>query len=266
MIGKRRILRRALASALALALGASLVPAAATAKETPIPKVVTADGRHALLVDGEPFLVIGAQAHNSSAWPAMLPKVWPAMDYLGVNTVELPVYWEQIEPAPGRFDFTVVDTLIQQAREHRVRLVLLWFGTWKNGSAHYRPVWMKQQPAKYPNIIGRQGQPVDSPSPHAKVALDADIRAFSAFMAHLKQVDPQRTVIMVQVQNEPGSWGSIRDFSPAAEKEFAKPVPPALLRTMKRPAAPGGNWRTVFGSDADEYFHAWSVARYIDQA
>lgn len=241
-------------------------PAEAQAQQAqPIPKIVSQDGRHALLVDGKPFLIIGAQAHNSSAWPGMLPKVWPAMKYLGVNTVELPVYWEQIEPQPGRFDFGVVDTLIAEARRNDVRLVLLWFGTWKNGSAHYRPEWMKREPGRFPNIVGRDGKAVDSPSPHSKEALEADIKAFSAFMRHLRQADPQRTVIMVQVQNEPGSWGSVRDFSPAAERLFQAAVPEPLLSAIGRTADRGKSWQAVFGDDADETFHAWSVAHYIEQ-
>jgi beta-galactosidase GanA len=114
----------------------------AQVKESPIPRLVRRDGRYALFVDGAPFLMLGAQVHNSSAWPAMLPKVWPAMEYLRVNTVEMPVYWEQFEPTEGHYDYSVVDTLLAQAREHRLRLVLLWFGTWKNGSQHYMPEWM----------------------------------------------------------------------------------------------------------------------------
>jgi len=253
--------KRLVASAL-LAFAAT---ASAAQQAAPIPRIETTGGRHALIVDGQPFLIMGAQAHNSSAWPAMLPKVWPAMETLGVNTVELPVYWEQIEPAPNRFDFSVVDTLVAQARAHKVRLVLLWFGTWKNGSAHYRPAWMKARPDLYPNIVGQDGKPVDSPSPHAQAALDADIHAFSAFMQHLKDTDPQRTVIMVQVENEPGSWGSIRDFSPAAQKAFREPVPPAVLRAMGKPAGSHPDWPAAFGADADEYFHAYSVAHYIDR-
>ncbi len=242
-----------------------IVPGGVAAQQARIPRIVTHDGRHALLVDDQPFLIMSAQAHNSSAWPAMLPKVWPAMDFLGVNTVELPVYWEQMEPTPGLFDFSVVDSLLEQAREHKMRLVLLWFGTWKNGSAHYRPSWVKQHPDIYPNVVDRQGKPIDSPSPYSHAALTADIHAFSAFMQHLKDVDTQRTAIMVQVENEPGTWGSIRDFSPAAQKAFQAPVPVTLLRRMGRTGATGRNWTAAFGADADEYFHAWSVASYIEQ-
>src|SRR6476620_5299135 len=102
--------------------------AAATAfADPPIPTIVTRDGRHALLVDGAPYLVLGAQVNNSSAWPAVLPKVWPAIKAIHANTVEVPVYWEQFEPQEGVFDYSVVDTLVAQSRKNDVRLILLWF-------------------------------------------------------------------------------------------------------------------------------------------
>src|SRR5256885_168828 len=107
-----------------------------------LPHIVQKDGRYALFVDGAPYLILGAQAHNSSAWPATLRKVWPAIESLHANTLEIPIYWEQFEPEQGHFDYTMVDTLLAQAREHKVHLVLLWFGTWKNGSSHYMPLWM----------------------------------------------------------------------------------------------------------------------------
>ena len=233
--------------------------------ERPLPRLVTEDGRQALLVDGAPFLILGAQCHNSSAWPAMLPKVWPAIESLRANTLEIPVYWEQFEPDQGRYDISVIDTIIQQARERDVHLVLLWFGTWKNGSSHYLPLWLKNQPDRSPRIIGQDGRRVDSPSPHSAAALEADSRAFSAFMRHLKSVDPLRTVIMVQVENEPGAWNTIRDYSPEAQKLFTAAVPAALLKAMGPNAPGGGSWPEVFGANADEYFHAWSVARFIEQ-
>src|SRR5208283_1749202 len=250
-----------------LALGlAPALRAQVQEKEHPIPRLVKKDGRFALFVDNAPYMMLGAKVHNSSAWPSMLPKVWEAMDYLNVNTVEIPVYWEQFEPKQGQYDYTVVDTLLSEARQHHVRLVLLWFGTWKNGSQHYMPEWMKLDPGRFPHMVGRDGEAVDSPSPHAPASLDADKTAFTSFMRHLKETDPQRTVLMVQVENEAGSWGSVRDFSPAAQKLFDAPVPPELLSAMRvKTPSPPPNWQQAFGPDADEYFHAWSVAKYIGQ-
>jgi hypothetical protein len=233
-----------------------------------MPKIIEKNGRHALLVDGQPFFILGGQAHNSSGWPGMLPKVWYAVKTLHANTLEVPIYWEQIEPQPGKFDFSLIDTLLKQGQEYKVHLVLLWFATWKNGSSHYMPEWMKNDAAKYPNITGRNGSLVDSPSPHIQAAMEADAKAFAAVMGYLKKADPQHTVIMVQVENEPGAWGSVRDYSPVAQKLFEGPVPaellkPEVLKSLKRPVDAKGSWHDVFGNDADEFFHAWSVARYI---
>jgi hypothetical protein len=238
-------------------------PAAAPEKERPIPKVVKKDGRYALMVDGAPYLMLGAQAHNSSGWPGVLPKVWPAIEYLHANTLEIPVYWEQIEAKQGQYDFSVVDAIVTQARAHHVRLDLLWFGTWKNGSQHYMPEWMKADPAKYTHLIDKNGRPADSPSPFCTASQELDIRAFTAFMRHLKAFDSQRTVIVVQVENESGTWGSVRDYSPAAQKLFDGPVPADVLKAMgKTPGAPV-NWQDAFGTEAEVNFHAWAVASYV---
>ena len=235
---------------------------------TSIPKIIEKNGRHALLVDGQPFLILGGQAHNSSAWTGMLPNVWQAIDAMHANTLEVPIYWEQIEAQPGKFDFSLVNTLLVQARKHNKHLVLLWFATWKNGSSHYMPEWMKREPSKYPNITGKKGKPVDSPSPHSKAAMVADAKAFAEVMKYLKVADLQHTVLMVQVENEPGAWGSVRDYSPEAQKLFQGQVPekllkPEILKALNKPAVNKGTWTEVFGNDADEYFHAWSVASYI---
>ena len=244
----------------------TVLTAFAQVKERPVPRLVKKDGRYALFVDDAPYLVLGAQVNNSSGWPGMLPKVWPAIEFMHANTVEIPVYWEQFEPKEGQFDYSAVDALLTQARAHRVRLVLLWFATWKNGSQHYMPEWMKLAPERYTHLTGKNGHPVDSPSPFATASLDADTKAFAALMRHLKTADPQRTVLMVQVENEPGTWGTLRDYSPAAQKLFDGPVPADVLKAMNvEPSAASPNWQEAFGPEAEVNFHAWSVAKYVGQ-
>ena len=239
-------------------------PAAQRVKEHPVPRIVEQDGRYALMVDGAPFLMLGAQSNNSSDWPGTLDKVWPAIEYLHANTLETPIYWEQFEPEPGRFDSTQVDLVLKEARAHHAHLVLLWFGTWKNGSQHYMPEWMKLKPEIYTHVTNKNGELVDSPSPFSQASLEADKRAFAALMKHLKEVDGERTVLMLQVENETGTWGAMRDYSPEAEKLFAGPVPAEVLKAMGKPAG-ATSWRDAFGAEADVNFHAWAVAKYVGE-
>ena len=228
-----------------------------------LPRLVQENGRATLMVDGKPFWILGAQVDNSSGWPARLQAVWPAAEKMRLNTLEVPVYWEQMEPERGRFDFAVVDAIVQQAREHKVRLVLLWFGTWKNGKMHYVPEWVKSDPVTYPRMRTRDGRAIDVLSPNASANLAADRDAFVALMRHLRETDSQHTVVMMQVENESGSLGTVRDFSAGAQKEFDGQVPAELMRGLKKNGS--GTWSQVFGDDADETFAAWSVARYIGQ-
>ncbi len=214
------------------------------------PKLVEKDGRWALLVDGQPYLMLGGQVHNSSAWPSELPRVWKALAELHANTVEAPVYWEQIEPQPGKFDWDSVDLLVKGAREHNLHAVLLWFGTWKNGNMHYVPQWVKTDPKRFPRVIRADGEPIDVLSASSRSNLEADKAAFVALMRHLKALDgTEHTVLMVQVENESGIVGSVRNFSPDSNKDFAGQVPADMLAAAHKQA---GTWSEVFGGDADE--------------
>lgn len=225
------------------------------------PRIVTRNGRHALLVDGKPFLILGAQAHNSSNYPDMLPKVWPVLDRIHANTLEMPVAWQQVEPVEGQFDFSFVDTLLAEARAHDKRLVLLWFGTWKNTAPSYTPDWVKLDNRRFPRARKPDGSDHYLHSPHGRNTLEADKRAFVALMQHLRRVDPQNTVILVQPQNEVGSYGNPRDFGPEAERLFRQPIPPALARATGR----SGTWSQAFGKQADRAFNSWYTARYIEE-
>nr|WP_315255501.1 DUF5597 domain-containing protein [uncultured Duganella sp.] len=252
-----------------LVFSLSLMMAAAGAAAAPdIPQIVKKDGRFALMVDGAPFVILGGQAQNSSNYPLALNKVWAAIRDMNANTLEIPVAWEQIEQVEGKFDFSYVDTLVAEARKNKVKLVLLWFGTWKNTGPSYTPEWVKFNNARFPRMVDKDGKITYCLSPQGEQTLKADQKAFVALMTHIKKIDEaQRTVIMVQVENEVGTYGYARDYAPKAEALFNQPVPQAVLDYKKSPVplAKTGTWKQVYGDYADEYFHAYSIASYIEE-
>jgi Domain of unknown function (DUF5597)/Glycosyl hydrolases family 35 len=253
--------RGSLRRVLGLLLVAVIAPGAGFAAQAP--RFVEKNGRFALLVEGQPYLILGGQIHNSSAWPSELPAVWKALAELHANTLEAPVYWEQMEPQPGRFDWDNIDQVVKGAREHNLHLVLLWFGTWKNGNMHYVPEWIKTDTKRFLRVIRPDGEPIDVLSANSRSNLEADKPAFAALMRHLKTLDAEEhTILLVQVENESGIIGSVRDFSPASNNEFAGQVPVEMLSaTNKQP----GTWSEVFRGDADELFQLYHQARYVNE-
>jgi hypothetical protein len=254
------IVRRTLGLCVLSACAASL----ALAQGTPIARIVKEGNKVTLMVDGKPFIMLGGQVGNFTAFPDRMERAWPIFKAMNLNTVEYPVYWNVIEPEEGKFDFTAFDQILRGLRAQGLRAVLLWFGTWKNGAMDWSPNWVKSNPTRFPRVIDSGGHPIRVLSPHAPANLDADRKAYTTMMKHLREVDEaDRTVIMIQTENEPGLLGSSRDFSPEATRQFNGPVPAALVSALKKKP---GTWKEVFGDRlADESFSAYSVATYINE-
>ena len=237
-----------------------------------------------LHVDGKPYMILGGHVMNSSSFDLeAMESVWDRMKAFGLNTLIAPVSWQAIEPAEGQYDFTLVDGLIKQAREHDMKLIIPWFGTWKNARSFYVPEYVISDMARFPRMQRLDGQKMEYISTFSEEARAADTRAFAAMMRHLKKIDGKKnTVLMVQIQNEVGVLGDSRDRSPMADATFAGQVPQQLIDYMVSHKdklqehlktvwalngyKTAGTWSDVFGDsiDADEIFMAWQYARYID--
>ena len=220
-----------------------------------------------LIVNGKPMLLLAGELSNSAATNASdIAAAFESMSQSGVNSAFVPAYWEFIEPSEGKFDYSLVDCVISTARKHNMKVVLLWFGAWKNSMSCYTPLWVKENTKRFPRALTESGKPMEIVSAFSYELLQADKRAFCELMKHIKAVDEQQnTVVMVQVENEIGMLESARDHSPLAEKAYKQQVPATLLKALK--IGRKGTWAEVFGTDryADEKFQAYHYAKYVEQ-
>ena len=225
--------------------------------------------------------MLSGEVHNSSGSSLeYMEQVWDRLTALHCNSAIVPVSWELVEPAEGKFDFSLVTGLVRGAREHNLKLVLLWFGTWKNTHSTYTPAWVKQDEQRFFLARDQHGRTHPAVSCMCEAGCKADARAFAALMRHLKKIDgKEHTVVMVQVENETGLLSFPRDYGPDAQTRFDGPVPDELMRSLQERKAElipeladmwisagnktRGTWSEVFGEGADEIFMAWHIGRYV---
>jgi beta-galactosidase GanA len=243
-----------------------------------LPHIKMQNGTGQLIVNGQAYLLLGGELGNSSAGTeAQADVIVPKLARMHVNTILIPVAWEQIEPKEGSFDFAILDRWIEAARKYDMHLVPLWFGSWKNAFSNYAPAWVKSDPKRSPRAQSADGHPLEILSTLAAETRRCDSRAFAALMRHLRERDSQQqTVLMVQVENEVGYLGPGRDRSPEANRLFRGSVPDTLMRSLvarRLQLAPelaahfnehGKSWSEVFGDAASEVFMAWHYGTFIE--
>ena len=250
-----------------------------------LPHLAKVGNRTQLIVQDQPFLVLGGELGNSTATTMEnMEPVWPRLKAMNLNTVLVPVYWELIEAEEGRFDFSLYEALIKEARKNNLKIIFLWFGAWKNSMSSHAPAWIKRNQQKYPRVKDEKGKSLEILSSFSKDVLDADIKAFEKLMTFIKTVDQQhQTVIMIQPENEIGMLSSARDYHPLAEEAFKKNVPaevisylqkkkdqlvPELQNAWKQAGSKTkGNWQELFGKGlyTDELFMAYYYSVFMNK-
>jgi hypothetical protein len=248
-----------------------------------IPELRKKGGATQLVVNGNPFLMISGELHNStSSSLSYLDPFWSDLKNLNLNSLISSISWEQFEPQEGIYDFTLVDGIIQKAKEHDLKLCLIWFATWKNGLSSYTPMWVKKDIKRFFRVQDRNGNSMDRISPVCKDAMLADAKAYAVLMKHIKEVDKDQTVIIMQVNNEVGIKQDL-DYCRESLKLFKSGVPVKLIDYLNKNknslnielktvwAINGypvkGSWIDIFGDnpDAREFFTAWQFAGYLNE-
>lgn len=242
------------------------------------------NGTARIVVNGKAMLMIGGELGNSSAsTPQDVKHAFAHLHKMGLNTVLAPVSWELIEPQEGQFDMSSLDVILTEARRNDLKVVLLWFGAWKNSMSCYAPEWFKRDTKRFPRAHTREGKPVEEASSLSRNVLEADKRAFCKVMEHLRDHDAtEQTVIMVQVENEIGMIEVPRDYSADATQMYQGAVPQLLTSYLKRhqkslhpylkeklqpKAKDGASWSELFGDDiyTEEIFQTWTYTTYVEQ-
>ena len=201
-----------------------------------IPRLKQQGAATQLIVDGKPFLALAGELGNNTATSLEnMEPIWPKLVSGNLNCVLVAISWAQMEPVEGKYEFALVDGLIQEARRNNLKIVFLWFGSWKNGLSSYAPYWVKKDYKRFPRIQIQGGKSMELLSTFGDATRDADARAYRALMRHIRDFDgDQRTVVMMQVENEVGVLRDSRDRSAPANQAFAGPVPKELMDYLQR--------------------------------
>lgn len=125
-----------------------------------IPYLKTVNGQKILTVHDRPFVMLSGEVRNSSSSSTeYMEPIWKKLKQLKLNSVLLPISWQLIEPEEGKFDFSLVDGLLQQAREYGMKIGFLWFGSWKNAQCFYAPEWVKLDKQRFCRAEIVKGKP-----------------------------------------------------------------------------------------------------------
>lgn len=253
-------------------------------KSPQLPYLRTLETHTQFIVDGKPFLMVAGELHNStSSAPEYFSQAMQNAKDMHVNTVIASVAWEQFEPSEGKFDYSLIDFILKNANEKQLKVILIWFATWKNGESSYVPLWVKKDTKRFFRIRNKAGESMTAISPFCEEAMLADTKAFVKLMKYIKEKDVNRTIIMMQPENEAGAFSEM-DYNEVAIRKYNEQVPQQLINHLsanhhnlelelkaswdENGRKQKGSWRELFGEKnyaAQNYFMSWQYAKYMNE-
>ena len=180
---------------------------------TPISKLVRTVNKNYIDYKGLPYLIYGIQLriddylgsspYSDATKLATVYQYFERTSLAGFRDASVPIPWNYIETAEGKFNFTLIDSYLESANTYNLRLQLLWFGSnvcgWSN-----LPSYISENTSVYPKILNVK----DAPVVFANTKLiEKEIRAVKTLMNYIAQKDVNKRVVMVQVENEPDHIG-----------------------------------------------------------
>jgi beta-galactosidase len=181
-------------------------------------------GDESFLLDGKPFLMISGEMHYPrvprEAWRARM-KMAKAM---GLNTIGTYVFWNLHEPQKGKFDFTGnndVAEFVRIAQQEGLWVILrpspYVCAEWEFGGY---PYWLQNE----------NGLVVRSKEPTYLKEYETYIKEVGKQLAPL-QINHGGNILMVQIENEYGSYGSDKEYLAINQKLFKEAGFDGLLYT-----------------------------------
>lgn len=167
----------------------------------------------AFLLDGKPFQMISAEMH----YPRIPREAWrqrmKMAKAMGINTIGTYVFWNIHEPQQGKYDFSGnndIATFVKMAKEEGLWVVLrpspYVCAEWEFGGY---PYWLQKQ----------KGLVVRSLEPQYIKAYENYIKQVGKQLAPLL-ITHGGNIVMVQVENEYGSYGSDKAYLDMNRKIF----------------------------------------------
>jgi hypothetical protein len=197
---------------------------------SPMPHFEMVDGKKVFFADGLPFTVLTVETQWEELISGRYRETYGVYDYMypaakamGLNALKVPIKWSMVEPSEGVYDFSYVDHVKRMAEQNHLKLVLGWFGHYASGAGTiysnmegdvFAPRYVIEDTIRFPRAVDADGKPHhDAASYDYPLIIEREKAAFRSFMQHLRETDANRTVLMIQVENEIAVFGAGATFT-----------------------------------------------------